>query len=86
MSSSATTQQLADLSLAEGEHEEGKPLSTDYVEGREGLIEVGKNGVFLFFTLISAPPVFALWLNFLLPFVYFDIIIRLEHSSDWFLN
>lgn len=35
----STTQQLADLSLTEGEHDEGKPLSTDYLQGREGLLE-----------------------------------------------
>ncbi|CCD66391.1 F-box/WD repeat-containing protein lin-23 [Caenorhabditis elegans] len=35
----STTQQLADLSLTEGEHDEGKPLSIDYLQGHEGLIE-----------------------------------------------
>ncbi|UMM18493.1 hypothetical protein L5515_014536 [Caenorhabditis briggsae] len=39
----STTQQLAELSLTEGgdggEHDEGKPLSTDYLQGREGLLE-----------------------------------------------
>ncbi|CAI2344674.1 unnamed protein product [Caenorhabditis sp. 36 PRJEB53466] len=39
MSSSAATQQLAVLSLTEDEHEEGKPLSVDYLQGHEGLIE-----------------------------------------------
>ncbi|CAL2032404.1 unnamed protein product [Caenorhabditis brenneri] len=35
----STTQQLAELSLTEGEHDEGKPLSSDYLQGHEGLIE-----------------------------------------------
>uniref|UniRef100_A0A1I7TTD7 F-box domain-containing protein n=1 Tax=Caenorhabditis tropicalis TaxID=1561998 RepID=A0A1I7TTD7_9PELO len=35
----STTQQLAELSLTEGEHDEGKQLSCDYLQGHEGLIE-----------------------------------------------
>lgn len=35
----STTQQLADLSLTEGEHDEGKQLSTDYLQGHEDVIE-----------------------------------------------
>ncbi|KAF1766286.1 hypothetical protein GCK72_006242 [Caenorhabditis remanei] len=36
----STTQQLADLSLTEeGEHDEGKPLSVDYLQGHGDLIE-----------------------------------------------